>query len=145
MATDYGSTTTTPLLVVAAGKCVTINDGNLVMHERKPGTYYPTYLYMSKKGQEYDDQRWILHKVHRNGWKLQNQLSKRFMILDGSSYVRTFENAISSLTTVEFRPHGEKFEIFNRFLARPRSQGDGYGVIMVNEPTYWTLKQCEKQ
>jgi hypothetical protein len=128
-------------LVLSPGKCITIHDGNSVMYEWKPGSIYSTLLYMVKIDEEFDDQRWMLYKV-RNGWKLRNKLSRRFLMIDASKRIYTSHTGKNPLTNFEFRPHGEKFEIFNKFLERPTSLGYGQRVGTSNEPIYWTLKPC---
>nr|ACH56940.1 erythema protein SVEP-2 [Simulium vittatum] len=131
-------------ILIADGSCVTIHDGDLVMHEKKSGHDYQYFLYMIPRGTEYNDQRWILVNAGGDYYKLQNKHSGRFMILSVNNYFFTVPDVpVRNVDYFKFQPEGGgKYDIVNNENGHLKSNGKNYAVYKGSDASHLTVKQC---
>jgi len=119
-------------------------DENLVMFERKPNQPYPGYVYMTNKGKEHDDQRWILESTGNGYYKLKNKLSNKYLAIDYFHNFATADDAEYEMDHFKFDPKGDnKYIIGNNVGKGLRSRGADYTVRYAGRNTF-TVKKCEE-
>uniref|UniRef100_D1FQ15 Erythema protein n=1 Tax=Simulium nigrimanum TaxID=683695 RepID=D1FQ15_SIMNI len=131
--------------VIGDGNCVTIMDGDLVMHERKPDQPFNNFLYMVNKGQEYNDQRWILESMGGDFYRLKNEHSNRYLIL-GDRYPITYHApSIRATDHFKFVPDGNgTYDIVSRGNMHLQSQGLDYAVATSPNKQVFSVKKCQE-
>uniref|UniRef100_D1FPS6 Erythema protein SVEP-2 n=1 Tax=Simulium nigrimanum TaxID=683695 RepID=D1FPS6_SIMNI len=130
--------------LIGDGKCITITDGDLVVHERKPGQLHAYYLYVINRGQEDDDQRWILESVGRDFYKLKNKHSNRRLAIGAYDFLLTASDEIRMMDHFKFRPDGAgKFDIISRGNLHLKIHGEDNSVKQSTDQQHWTVEKCQ--